>query len=1340
MRIGFLLLLVWFPLTLPANAPECVISFDSARFDVCTGEVELANEDLAYLAEPESFADSGLRVVKFRGPIGPGQRAAVEALGAEILGYAPYHAYVVRMPPERDRDAGAIEGVIWTGPFLPVWKLDINLVNELAGARLVERAGLTQLRVSLQPGTDAAAGRDMAWAAPGVEYAFSESGPDRKRLVLEFDPERLETAIDALAADDNVAAVSLRWPERLMNSQAGWLHQSGQPDLTPVFDHGLFGCGQVVGVLDTGVHGTHCSFEDDVFGQPAFDNCGAGTDCPPITPDFGHRKIGAHYKWSGLAGGPADDHGHGTHVSASAVGNNPVDAVDCQNHTTPGGVSDLDGTAPGARLIAQEAGNGLQYLNSLGGTIYHAAEVAYDNGARLHNNSWGSSCRDQSNACIPGCQVEYRQGSRDADALVWDFPEMAVFVAAGNSGSGCGPGADVGSAGNAKNVFSIGSNVRGIDGDDVSSFSSRGPTIDRRTKPDILAQGGGTTQATAIHSAATGTDCSIALGSGTSMASPTATGLAALIREYLERGFYPMGEETPPLSIPNPSGALIKAMMINSAREIDGAGTGAAAPNPNQGWGRVHLDDVLFFSGDQRGLWILDESPGLQTGDSDEHFLDVSGSDEPLKITLVWHDYPALVNANPHIVNALRLEVETPHGETWTQKLSPGGGLGDPDPYQDTSAGDYDDRNTVHEIRLADPVTGTYSIRVRGLQVAEGGRQPYALAATGMLSEVAEPDFALRAVPAEVDICAGTPATYDIELQSVEDFDDPVDLAVTAGLPGGVAAGFSVNPAVPAHPAATSGLDIQDTTAVATGLYTLEITGEADGPDYPPAAHSVNAALRVSAATPAAGGLLSPPDQATGQALRPVFTWQDFADVRRYRFQLSEDPDFKTLVDDRVVDGTSHTPTADLDSVTHYYWRVAGINPCGQGAFSPVFTFATQELPGDCPLDSEVGTLLHEDFGGGEFPAGWSTAGSSGDTTWTVTDERDFAGGFSAFAENLNTISDQRLSTPPVQLPVGAGDLVLTFRNWQHIESWPDGGCFDGGVLEISTDNGSSWQRVGNEHFVVRDYDGVVSSIWGNPLAGETAWCGDPRDFWERYVVDVSDWAGENARFRFRLGTDGREDRPGWYVDRVEVRSCGAHTVGGTVTGLEGSGLVLENNGSDPLAIQGDGPFTFASPLADGADYQVRVSAQPDQPLQACQVQNGSGQVAGADVTDIVVECTAADPVMDIQPDRLAVRLEAGEVQIRPVEITNTGGETLTWAVSEDSTDPDCQLPPWLEAAPAGGSVESGQSQTLEVTVNGSGMDDVAEASLCLAGNDPDRPLVVVTVRRTVVVFADGFE
>ncbi len=84
------------------------------------------------------------------------------------------------------------------------------------------------------------------------------------------------------------------------------------------------------------------------------------------------------------------------------------------------------------------------------------------------------------------------------------------------------------------------------------------------------------------------------------------------------------------------------------------------------------------------------------------------------------------------------------------------------------------------------------------------------------------------------------------------------------------------------------------------------------------------------------------------------------------------------------------------------------------------------------------------------------------------------------------------------------------------------------------------------------------------------------------------------------------------------TRLTPTYTIGGTVSGLTGE-LTLQNNGGDDLAINADGDFTFATPIDDGSTYSVTVASQPAG--QECTVTNGSGELAGADVTDVSVEC-----------------------------------------------------------------------------------------------------------------------
>jgi sugar lactone lactonase YvrE len=114
--------------------------------------------------------------------------------------------------------------------------------------------------------------------------------------------------------------------------------------------------------------------------------------------------------------------------------------------------------------------------------------------------------------------------------------------------------------------------------------------------------------------------------------------------------------------------------------------------------------------------------------------------------------------------------------------------------------------------------------------------------------------------------------------------------------------------------------------------------------------------------------------------------------------------------------------------------------------------------------------------------------------------------------------------------------------------------------------------------------------------------------------------AGQTCTVANGTGTIAAAD-----VDDVVV-TCdtpgATYTIGGIASGLTGPGLVLSNTvGSavDTLAIDASGGFTFLAEVADGASYLVAVTASPAG--QACEVVNGSGTVAGFDVTNVGVTC-----------------------------------------------------------------------------------------------------------------------
>ncbi len=151
----------------------------------------------------------------------------------------------------------------------------------------------------------------------------------------------------------------------------------------------------------------------------------------------------------------------------------------------------------------------------------------------------------------------------------------------------------------------------------------------------------------------------------------------------------------------------------------------------------------------------------------------------------------------------------------------------------------------------------------------------------------------------------------------------------------------------------------------------------------------------------------------------------------------------------------------------------------------------------------------------------------TGTDVWSMTTTSGaHSNGKCWFGEDAETNTDASLVIGPLTVPA-SGVPLLTFWHYYDLETG-----YDGGVLEISTDGGISWQDIGNDI----ESGGYDDYLDGDPIGDRLAWTGT-NDTMSPVRVDLSSYSGQTVSFRFRIGCDSSVKKTGWYVDDITVGS-----------------------------------------------------------------------------------------------------------------------------------------------------------------------------------------------------------
>ena len=629
-------------------------------------------------------------IIQLRGPVLPEWKKALLAAGAQLHDYIPDYAFLARLSGSAKKAVEGLDFVRWVGPYLPAHRLAPSIARRFesavaapgvahageAGENVIvrETKAPTELDVVivLFKGTDMTA-TSRSIVSLGGRILDAVDGKYKEKVVA---------TVPVTAIGDIAVLPGVKWIEpkpvwKLFNNVAATMMGARYQWDT----HGLHGSGQVVAVADTGL--------DQGSTSP-------GSLLDDFEDGSGNSRVITILDTAG-DGNKSDTNGHGTHVAGSVLGNGMDSGSTPSTHTYPD--TAVVGMAPESSLVFQATMN-----NSSGGLVIPSDlntlfNAAWAQGATIHTNSWGSSVYSA-----------YDSECQDVDENSWDNKNFTILFAAGNEGvdtdaDGVIDRFSIGSPAGAKDCITVGASENDRSGqqyeypqntcntatwgwfdsqsfstspiygdgmsDDpvgIAAFSSRGPVLDDRVKPDIVAPG---TFVLSVKSSLVSWSqwgqCGLSSDlkpyylfmGGTSMATPLTAGLCALIREYFTDGNY--------AGITNPSSALIKAMLINSALDLSPGqyGTGATReipttrPNDVEGWGRPRLDQGLFPVSPRNNI-IYDISPGLSTDGQGTYNFIVNDSSYPLNVTLVWTDYPGSPVSGGGLVNDLDLELVTP--------------------------------------------------------------------------------------------------------------------------------------------------------------------------------------------------------------------------------------------------------------------------------------------------------------------------------------------------------------------------------------------------------------------------------------------------------------------------------------------------------------------------------------------------------------------------------------------------------------------------------------------------------------------------------------------------------
>jgi hypothetical protein len=173
---------------------------------------------------------------------------------------------------------------------------------------------------------------------------------------------------------------------------------------------------------------------------------------------------------------------------------------------------------------------------------------------------------------------------------------------------------------------------------------------------------------------------------------------------------------------------------------------------------------------------------------------------------------------------------------------------------------------------------------------------------------------------------------------------------------------------------------------------------------------------------------------------------------------------------------------------------------------------------------------------------------SSGNSAWTPSTAKAHSGNTSWFAPDITTISTTSLTSANTATTSAKPFSILSFWHNFNTEN-----LYDGGVVEYSTNGGSSWTDA-SPLFLSNGYNNIMDA--STSLTGRMAFSGKSQGFGQT-TLNLSSFGTTPVQFRFRMETDNGTGIDGWYVDDIiRANGCGEIIRSGI---YDGNGVRLDS-------------------------------------------------------------------------------------------------------------------------------------------------------------------------------------